>query len=256
MPSFFDYLVDSTKEFHYRIKTVVPIDDAMDKIEYLLSKYDLVSMDGPKRTIMQSHPYDFPNLPAAEIYIIDVVTHIAISPFILQQELRHVLGVTNTDVVVRGKNDPNELQITGQEELVAADVKAMKDNLRPRSLLSTDPRYPEYEKILPDEPIAGNQYTKRFLKYLAKVAAERATVVPEVQPEKQRMFSYLKGMLFDPEYYKDSPDAKPVAVKPGTKIEPLPKTSPYGNFDDSIKGLARTYVDKKGKEVIITSRKV
>ena len=256
MPSFFDYLVASTKEFRYRIKTVIPVDDfMMEKVEYLLSRYDVVSIDGPKKTIMQSRPLDFPKLIAAEIYIIDIVTHIAISPFILEQELRHILGITEEAIVVRGENDPNEIQATRQEEIVAADMKALKDDLRDAALLSTDARYPEYEKVISNEPIAGDAYTKRFLKYLAKVAAERVSIVPPV-PQKQKMFNYLNTLPIDPEYYKDSVHVKPMAVKPGARIEPLPKTSPYGNFDDTIKGVSKTYINKNGDEVVITSKKV
>jgi hypothetical protein len=258
MPSFFDYLVASTKEFRYRIRTVVPIDDIMmDRIEYLLSKYDVVSIDGPKKTIMQANPLDFTTLIAAEIYILDIVTHIPISPFILQQELKHILGTTDSMIVVRGENDPTEIQATRQEEVVASDLEAMNKDLRKAPLLSNDPRYPEYETVVSDAPIAGNEYTKRFLKYLAKVAAERLEVVPPVQPEnKKRMFSFLDAHPIDSEYYRDEPYVKPMAVKPGAKIEPLPKTSPYGNFDDTIKGLTRTYVNKNGDEVVLTAKKV
>lgn len=256
MTSFFDYLVASTKEFHYRIRTILPIDDVtLDRVEYVLSKYDLVSIDGPKKTIMQSRPLDFSNMLAAEIYIIDIVTHIPVSPYILQQELRHILGVTESQIVVRGENDPNELQSNKREDEAVADAEAAKDDLRRAPMLSTDPRYPEYEKVISDELVTGDEYTKRFLKYLAKVAAERVIVVAPTKSDK-KMFDYLKDMPLDPEYFKDSPLVKPVVVKPGEKVLPLSKTSNYGNFDDTIKGVSRAYINKNGDEVVVTSRKV
>jgi hypothetical protein len=226
----------------------------MDRVEYILSKYDVVSIDGPKKTIMQSRPLDFSTMIAAEVYIIDIVTHIPISPYILQQELRHVLNVPESQLIVRNVNDPNEIQSDRQAETLAADEQAYKDDLRRASLLSTDVNYPEYNKVISDEPIAGNEYTKRFLKYLAKVAAERAIVLPPVKSDK-KMFGFLQNLPLDPEYSKTSDMVKPVTAKPGETILPLPKTSPYGNFDDTIKGVSRTYVDKNGDEVVVTSKR-
>lgn len=255
MYSFYDYLIKSTREYRYRIRTVLTLNELhLDKIENVFLKYDLISIDGPKKTIMQARPTDFINMSAAEVFIVDVVTRIPVSPYILTQEIRCALNVPESFLVIRSSDDPNEIQaVNDVEEIEIAKIAANK-KLMPAALLSTDPSYLEYQSISPDH-IAGDEYTKKFLRYLAKVKAERPVIV--IEPiNKRRMFDYLKDQPLDPEYYKAADYVKPVAVKPGTSVEIPAPVSNFGNFDDTIKTLNRTYADRNGEKVLITAKKI
>jgi hypothetical protein len=257
MKTFYDYLNDTMRDYKYRIRTVQKIDDeALARIQYILAKYDVLDIERPKKTIFQARPLDFVTMPAAEVYIIDVVTHLPMSPFIVQQELTHALNIAQDMLIVRSDYDPSEIQVQRQEELELATGLAAADGLSTGALLSSDPSYPEYVDPTAGVPIAGQEYNNNFLRYLAKVAADRITVVPDIDPATYNKFYNSKLPPVNPDNYPGDKVVPKHVFAPGAKIAPPVKTSPYGNFDDTIRPMSRTYLDKDGKKVIVTAKSI
>lgn len=177
--SFRDYIQENEREYHMRIKSVAPLDEnEMPYIERVLDKYVVKDMTQPKKTILQKHPLDFPDIQNAEVWIIDVTTALPVSSYVLQQELKLALNLPEKYLVVRGDNEPLEVytqQMNANDEI---DLKAMEDELSPASRLSTKSHYDEDEQInLEDDSLYGNEYNSRFLETLAKVKAERKKFV-------------------------------------------------------------------------------
>lgn len=230
MKSFFQYLAEATKEYEYRIRTIVPVTDEMiAKLERVLDKYNLIAISKPKKTILQDSPLDFPSVDMAEVYIIDIKTGVPVSSEVLLQELRGALNIPWEQIVVRGKNDPMELETMIQD----SDKKGLKDS-DTDPLLSTDPAYKEYDTAI-DEPQAfGDDYNKRFLAYLARVAAERKEVEAVVQPENQKKSSFglMSELNNDAEdFNKDYDTPKPVPTNKANKSAPEPAdVSNEGSF--------------------------
>lgn len=179
--SFSDYIEQSEREYSVRIKTLVPLDDqAVEYIERILNKYVLKDMTKPVKTIMQKHPMDFSDVNNAEVYIVDVVTALPISAYVLQQELKLALNIPEKYIVVRNANDPREVENQNQAARDEIDMTAMDKKLSPASRLSTCQEYDDDELGTLEEPVYGDEYNSKFLEYLAQIKAdrERFAVIP------------------------------------------------------------------------------
>lgn len=262
--TYLEHLMESDKEYHFRIKTIEPIDeDRMAKIEHILSKYELRDITAPERTIIQNHPLDFHDIQNAEVWMVDAVTGVPVSSYILQQELRANLKMPEKFVVVRSDNDPLELET---QRLNAEDdmrEKAEEKSLNRASLLDTDEVYPEddLEDALKGEDMFGDNYNSKFLQTLAKVSADRK---PETIDPKSGMFDWLESdvkeapttMTAD-DFNAEQESVKPVAWWDAGKYEADTETekrlSPEGNFDDDAKVHHNRYEDEAGKDVELDS---
>lgn len=261
--TFLDYLAEShSVEYSYRIKTTVPLTDTeLRKIENALDKYELLDMTRPKTTPIQDYPLDFKDVKNTEVHIVDIVLHIPASSYILQQELCNALDILEKFIVVRGDNEPIEIEA---EDLIAnANIanKMAKDDLNPDSLLSTNPVYQENDLFNVGKDYYGNEYNSKFLRHLADISATRETT--KVEPA-DALFSWLdmpeqeKSELDDNTFNKDIKDA-PVSVPYWKKtnrkeFDPLlNRLSQHGNFDDNEKVRFKNAVNPKNgkkKEII------
>src|SRR3569832_553125 len=96
------YLNETEKLYHLRLKTIVPLtDDVMDRIERAVMRYEPVAISSPKRTILQRTPLDFPNVPAAEVYMVDMTFRLPVAPHVMRAELRKLLDAPEIYVFVR-----------------------------------------------------------------------------------------------------------------------------------------------------------
>jgi hypothetical protein len=225
---FKDYILDQEREYNVRVKTIVPLDDAaLGLIEQVMQKYVLVDITTPKKTILQKNPLDFYDVNNAEVYIVDITTKLPLSPYVVLQELKLALGIPEKSIVVRGENDPLEIytqQIVGAEE---AEEIAIDSGLDPASRLDTKSSYDIDELGLSDDPLYGNEYNKRFLETLAKVAKEREAI--KVQPRSTEL--NLGGKVEDSE--------KPVDGRAfNNGIEDAPKPE-YSLYSDILKNLRK-----------------
>ena len=177
-----EYLNESTKEYRYRIKTVVPIEtNEMNKIENVLKKYDLKDVSTARRTPIQEHPLEFVNISNREVYILDANLGMPASTQQLHSELYDALEVTADYIVVRSESDPILLQ--------TEDANSEEDY---ETKLSTDSEYLDSEQIK-DAPDYGDEYNQNLL---SRVARAKVKVESEIGLDKTA-------------YNKDMPGVKP-----------------------------------------------
>jgi hypothetical protein len=263
MKTFKDYLIESSKEYECRLKTVHPLDDtAMKSLEQCIQKYHILDISKPRKTILQDTPLDFPNVQNKEVYIVDFKTALPYSSYVLQQEIRAIWNIPEEYIVIRNFNEPIEIE---SEKLLAdkeINAAAEKKNLIKNSLLSTDPVYPVEEQGMDGSNFYGNEYNNNFLNQLAKVKAERKE--NRVEP-KAPLFSWLEypKTELEKDGFNDGLSDSTNAVRPVPEnkmknkenVKPAVdamKTS-YGAFENDPM-VSKQFVDDKGKKVGISTK--
>jgi hypothetical protein len=245
---FKQYIADAQRFYHYRVKTICVLDDhAMDWFERVLLKYDPVDITKPHKTIIQKNPLDFKNVAAAEVWIVDVTTALPASGYVLQKELQLALGIPENYIVVRGENDPIEIE---NDRLVAdeqMDLDAAAKGLT-RDALLTDQDYSEVDTTDPE--LYGAKYNSQFLGFLRTVQKDRAEKA-KVDAE-GGYFSWLNQPKPDVEpdegaYNADIKDA-PTIGKVGTDLNNY-QTAPEGNMTGGKREYRRLY----GKDGVRTT---
>ena len=207
MSMFKDYLHESIKEYSYRIKAICVIDDdALDKLDSVLRKYDLLDISNVHITQLQEHPLEFYNERNKQVYIVDVTLGMPISSYVLRSELQEVLNTYESAIIVRAENDPIELQ--------TQEIENKKDK-EYETKLSTNSEYNEDEQIHED-PAYGDDYNKKFL---SRIERAQLKIKSEVKSDNAEFNKGHDGVI--PHYGKQSKDSSDVA-----------KT---GNFDDTGK---------------------
>jgi len=201
------YLTEGRKEYVFRLKFAVPVDNEMtDKLESCLDKYNVQSVSKASKTIMQKHPMDFGALThPSEIFIVDVVLDYPVTAHDLQSYVEAHLGVPGSHLVVRSPDHPEEVQ---NDEDQKTETKA-----EPESLLDSD--Y-EVEKV---EDTYGDVYNQKML---ADLQDER----------KERIFDVL-NFEKDPTSEVDSDPEGFLKQKEGTKSA-IPGKN---DWKDPIKGM-------------------
>lgn len=227
--SFTDYLNDSEREYHYRIKTAAPLEDIdLEFLERVLSKYVLKDITKPIKTILQKHPLDFPDIRNTEIWIVDVVTHLPASAYVLQQEIKLALKLPEKYVVVRSENDPLEIYTQEMEANAEIEAAAMEKGLKKAARLSTNRHYDEDERVELENPAYGNEYNKKFLETLAQVAADREKF--KVTPDSEELNQGRD--VSDPEVTEDDSIFN-------KHIDDAPKPQITNNYVDMLKNLRK-----------------
>lgn len=229
MKNLYAYLSETEKEYPYRLRTVADIDlNDFEVIKKLLSRYELVEISNPKTTVIQSNPIDFPAYSMVGVTIIDFKTAIPVSVYYVQEEIRKMLSLNSSEIIIRGQNDPYEIQ-----ELIQCEETFEDSDGKP--LLSNDPEYHEYNyDVDGGKQYYGDKYNQSLLDYIAASEKEKSDGVYETQPENQKkeIFSFLKNPTEGAEFNKDID-----CVKPSSKFDIKSKkdapaeTSAYGNFD-------------------------
>lgn len=226
--SFRDYVQEREREYNLRIKTVVPVgDDELKYMERVLDKYVLIDITKPVKTILQKHPLDFGDLTNVEVWIIDVVTALPASAYVLQQELKLALNIPEKYIVVRNANDPKEVETQRMAARDEIDMEAMEQGLSPAPRLSTNSAYDEDEQGILEEPVYGNEYNTRFLEVLAQVSADREIHIADADtPELDE-----GGTILD-----DQDVAPPNAFNEDIVDAPEPK---YSIYAETLKNLRK-----------------
>ena len=275
--SFKDYVGDNEREYPLRIKTVSEIgDDEMELIERVLRKYVIKDITSPAKTIMQKHPLDFTDINNAEVWIIDVVTALPTSAYVLQQELKLALALPEKYLVVRAANDPLEVESQRMVSNDEIDMEAMEQGLSPAPRLSTNASYDEDELDELENPVYGDEYNKRFLEIVAQIASERqnfsalpdsteldqgGTVKdePDIVPENNFNDAIYDQMDHPPEpvYPSYADTLKNLRTK--GEIGSPARLSTKGNYDDDEIKQTKKYdkygVDKKVATVTIKNQR-
>lgn len=217
------YLEESAKEYKFRIKTVETIDDAfLESMNYVLNKYEIFEVGPVKKTPMMKHPMDFYDITNSEVFMIDVIIKRPVSEYILQQELRKELNISEKYIVVRSDNSPLEVEnnrITSYDEM---DKEAKENGWTSSSKLSIDQEYPEHERGIDGNEFYGNNYNKKLINYMSKIASERPS---EKYEAPQPLFSWLNIPT-------ETPDVNP-SNDFNNSFENIPKPVEKWNIDNS-----------------------
>jgi hypothetical protein len=162
MKTFKQYLQESKQTYNFRIKLAKELtDDELDRIERHLIKYDVQKFSAPKKLMLQSTPYDFPQLRGYEIYVVEFTTGLPASAYQIQTEIQNLIGISDGFMKVRSEHEPLEKQ----EQAMLGDEELQK------SLLE-DPDYSEAEKVNTEE-FYGDKYNTKFVQELLKLRKDK-----------------------------------------------------------------------------------
>jgi hypothetical protein len=247
-----DYLANNERRYHYRIKTVVPLDDdAMDRIERAIVKYIPLDIGRVEKTIFQRNPLDFPGVENAEVYYVDVTTGLPASSYILQQDIRYALNIPEKFIVVRAPNEPTEVETQRINALADLEVEAKAKGLDPAALLNTSLEYPEAAMVDATD-YYGDKYNTRFLQVLKDLEDARDMEIAAANAPKP--FDWLKNDL---EPTQDETDfnlnisGAPKAAKKGYRPASDASPNEVGNLDDNKKVYRKAYT-KNGKVTVLS----
>jgi len=161
MKSFTEYLTESKNTYTFRIKLAKELSgDDLSRIENHLAKYDVQKVSAPTKLMLQSVPYDFPQLRGYEIFVIEFETNLPASAYQIQTEIQTLLGISDGFMKVRSDQEPLEKQ-----------EQALSDDAEVASLLA-DSTYSEAEKINPDDYF-GDKYNTSFVQELLKLKKDQ-----------------------------------------------------------------------------------
>jgi len=156
MKSFKQYLQESKQSYKFRVKLACePSSEQMDKIEGHLTKYDVESISAPKKLMLQSAPYDFPQLRGYEIHVVEFTTARPVSAYQVGIELQNIIGLGDGMLKVRSEHEPLEKQ--------EMEADGVDDEGRP--VLLADADYSEAEKI-DGADYYGDKYNTKFVQEL------------------------------------------------------------------------------------------
>ncbi len=221
------YFDEAERRYNYRIKTIHPLDETgLDAVEKAIVKYNPFDISQISKTILHRNPLDFPNVKAAEVYSVDISLGLPVSPSVLRKEIADNMGIRENDIMVRGENDPTEIE--NQRINADADIATEAKGDEPATLLDTALDYPEVEAIEGDR-LYGDAYNGKLLQTMMKIAAERKT-------------NTVKSHNYD-DVKSDVPADTGHSVE--TKDIEDVETSKHGNLDDNTKKYARVYKNSR-----------
>lgn len=266
--STFKHLFEQNQtEHHYRIKTVKELNnDDIDTLERILEKYVLIDMSDVEKTIIQRNPLDFQDIYASEVFIVDVITQLPVSPYVLRQELKLGLNINEDHVVVNSENDPSRLETERLNAFNDIEDEAETENIEPDSFLSTKPEYEYFEQGDDGKYYYGDYYNDSFKEVLAKVDNEHE--LEKYEPDSS-LFSWLGKKQEHPDDYDNNfndhiehaPKIKPrwrrnnydISSDEQNKI--YSRKSKYGNIDAAHRTHGKVYKDNNNNRQVLTRRK-
>ena len=162
------YLVESAKEYKYRIKLAVNDLSADQKgaLEDALAKFDVRSVGPFKNSPIQQSPLDFPNVRNSQVYTTEVVLGYPVTVDALRVFLSDKVAINQQEIAVYNEYDPRD---ANNEEAVAIEAGRDEEYV---TRLGT-----EYEAD--EKPAYGKEYNEKFLKELEDVRKERPVVEVE-----------------------------------------------------------------------------
>ncbi len=162
MKTFKDYLTESQKVYHFKIKVAGEIPEGFeDQLKSRLERCKVVSFEKIATTPVQKVPLDFPNINNAEVTVYEAIMEYPITSPEISRDIREI-GLEDDLFRVRGSSEPTEVDqivLTSEEE---PSGEAMLQ----------DPNYHETENVK-HKDYFGADYNKSFLKDLEKTAKER-----------------------------------------------------------------------------------
>jgi len=157
MSNFSQYLIESAKEYSYKIKVAGELDKEFGKkLETGLKKWDVKSLSAGKKTPIQEVPLDFPELKNQEVTIFDLVTNYPASVVELRAFVSEYTRTPIEYIRVRTPNEPTE----EYQANMNAKMSEYKSVLQ-------DIEYKDAPKVRAEE-IYGDKANQSLLKELLK----------------------------------------------------------------------------------------
>ena len=154
MRSFREFLIESQKTYSFRVKVAGELtNEQVGKLEDHFERWGLESLSKPKRTPIQEHPQDFPDVTNSEVSIMELIVNYPATPRDVLECVHSALGIPVDHIRVYNEGDPHE----ADREI---EVKAEDDEYE---VQLTAP----YPKTKTDG--FGDKYNKQFLKGLEKM---------------------------------------------------------------------------------------
>ena len=162
------YLVESAKEYTYRIKLAVNDLSADQKaaLEDALAKFDVRSVSKFTSSPIQQSPLDFPNVRNSQVHVCEIVLGYPVTVDELRVFLSDKVAINQQEIAVYNDYDPRDAY---NDEAIAIRAGKYEDYV---PALGTE--YPADEK-----PAYGAEYNEKFLKELGDVQKERPVVEVE-----------------------------------------------------------------------------
>ena len=106
MKSLKQYLTEAEKEYNYKIKFLDECTEEMqEKLEHVLSKYDLKNISAPKKSMFHKNPAGFTEAEAGEVHTIEATTKIPM-PLLVRDTIAQHCGCDPKCITVSGDSDP------------------------------------------------------------------------------------------------------------------------------------------------------
>jgi hypothetical protein len=168
MRSFKEYLIESIKQYDFRIKIAGECDTQREeKLKGLLGRFSVAEFKKVGKTPIQDLPLDFPKLKNMEVNIYEVSLSYPTTSFELTEYLTSGLAINNQSLIVRKPGEPLE--------------EYQEPTVKREGALLTDPDYKESPNA-DSKKFYGDEYNISFLKSLSADAAERRKQRGEVIP--------------------------------------------------------------------------
>lgn len=109
MKQFKDYLLESTKEYIFRIKVAGDFtSEQANTMEALLGKFQVSKFKESGKTPIQELPLDFPKIKNAEVCIYEATLDYPATSWELHEYLSANMGISKDALVVRRPGEPSE----------------------------------------------------------------------------------------------------------------------------------------------------
>ncbi|MCS7316756.1 MAG: hypothetical protein NZZ41_00335 [Candidatus Dojkabacteria bacterium] len=254
MKKFISYLIESLKIYEYKIKFCFePSEEMIKTLAIYLQKYDPIELTEPERTIIQKNPLDFPDVENTEIFIMTFKTHLPLSSYILEQEIKNWLCIPEKYVVVRSKLEPMNVEsdIINSKEEIEQEAEKNKYHILPK--LSSNEEYPESEKIQNGKDYFSNEQVENLKLYMRELKKQRINGLYALSSE----IAFEINKNFDDNDFnksiKDAPKSyHRFSKEKFSKNEDLLKR-PVVNVYDDFPEMKKEFLDKDNK--IVTLKK-
>jgi hypothetical protein len=247
------YIAESTKMYVYYIKVAIPLSSTqVNAIEQLMSNYQLVSFG--KLTQIKDDKYDFFDIPDKNVHSIRIITTTPLSSYITNQLIRDTLNIQEKLIVVRGINEPVELEAELQQFKQESENEIKTNGFTFASMLDTNRLYDNAEQ--PNTlNVFGDEYNKNLLANLANIKADRKQTEFDAH---SNLFSWIdmkKVKPGEPAQNTDDFNAKYNTPKPVTgKTKVIDNNNVLGadgNFSNGAVKNIKFYTDKQNKRKAI-----
>lgn len=109
MKSFKEILTESKKTYEFKIGVAGELPEGLqDRMETALKKFGLLKVSSGKKTPIQERPLDFPQLQNMEVTYFEAEVEYPTTVQVLQEYLGKCCTVSQSHIIVRNVNEPQE----------------------------------------------------------------------------------------------------------------------------------------------------